>query len=397
MESQVNHAASRNISAHLWKSIALASALECVTEVGIANAADLTAIVVAGKEGIVGSTEVLTGDVTGPLSGEGSDLSVVNSVGGFSFFTRQCQSTSSSFLGKGSTNVYGFRIVTTTGAATGAVLLPHGLVTWERQLLDNTVVKGNVSYQQGRWVNSWSVPVAGQTQILSASDGVSSGTSVVACPKVPQARWNSSYIRSSSFKVRFLVDAPAGGLAPGIYKLSAPPLYYIDSSDSANSPGGRYQNVGSDIEIKAADYSCTLSTDKSVINLAADLPTSAINLGVACSKLNGSAPAKSAWLYATASGVSTFINSGSDQQLGVANSAGLMTIRGSWSATPPANCSDTNTTSTMHFSDTIGKNLGNIISSGLSTTQKAAFRLCTTGNPEPGAYTAQATFSLVQK
>jgi hypothetical protein len=240
------------------------------------------------------------------------------------------------------------------------------------------------------------VPIAGETQISSTSDGGSS-SGIIACPLVPKARWNSSYSRSSSYNVRFLVDAPAGGLAPGIYKLSAPPLYYLDLTDTVNSTGARYQSVGSDIEIKAADYSCSLSTDQNVINLSPDSPTATINLGVTCSKINGAAAAKSAWLYATASGVSTFIDGSSDQQLGVANSGGLMTIRGRWSATPPANCSDSSLTTAMHFSDTVGRNLGTIISSGLTTTQSAAFRLCTTGNPAPGQYTAQATFSIVQR
>lgn len=192
-------------------------------------------------------------------------------------------------------------------------------------------------------------------------------------------------------QVRFLVDAPAPGLAPGRYK-SRSTMYARDfTRDGASPPLSR---VLGDVVVTVNNYGCTISAPAQITMNNAERSVSTAQVVASCA--DGGAPSPLpivAWLTMKASGASAGA-SADPQRLGVPNSRGSIYIRGNWSSTAPT-CAD----SDMYFDSLDGISLGQVAPQTKMDfgVIPISFRLCTTEDVAPGAYTAQATISIVQR
>lgn len=351
-----------------------------------AQAVTLTAVVQGGKSGVVGETGYVTSVVTGYLF-SGNQFPFKGFPALMPADSNCLTISNNSNIAKGSSGTYGFLL---SGPTPGAVLLVDGIGSWERKIVNGPVVSGTVAFTRGTWRNSWSSEVPGQVSTASTREGTASqGEAFVGCPNVHGIiyavnLWDKFYDNNFSLlNVKFVIDAPVGGMAPGKYSLPAALYHY----NSYSAP----QLLLDGVNIQVPNYGCTLTAPTTVSLDNGANATSTITLVARCDA--GTTAPVMAWLSATASGSSAGVAT-TPQQLCVANSSGNIFIRGSWSAAAPT-CS----ASYMYFDGRNGYPLG-----GWNPGQPVdfgsvpiSFRLCTTDDAAPGAYTAQATFSIVQR
>lgn len=401
----------------LWNSLTLGKSTAWVLIVSYAigmnslcSAVTLSAVVPANISGYVGSTAFVDSQITGILGPQNAYMAPTysgeNALSGLSKYDGFCSTKDQNDVKRGSSGSYGFVL---TNAAdntdSGAVLVPDGTTTWVRKVPTGATLTGTVTYTKGEWTNRWvGGTIAGYTTSSSYSDGTSSFAPYkIFCPNVPGTgslsfnQWAPTFERSSKMHVQFFIVAPTGGLSPGKYKYPDP-IYHTDISGF--SGGTISELIVDNIDVIVTNYSCSLSADKQSVDLTNNASVGSLNLSVQCQdKGTSTKDPITAWLSVKSSGNSASINTGNTQMLGVYNSEGLMTIRGSWSGTAPANCNDTQTTTTMHFDGRDGINVGTVpVKGSLTKNQPASFRLCTTGSPAAGAlYSAQVTFSVVQR
>ncbi|MGV3346229.1 hypothetical protein ACGVWS_11005 [Enterobacteriaceae bacterium LUAb1] len=367
-----------------------------------AQALMLTAVVQSGRSGIAGATAPVIASLSGMMD-HGQDGSAI--YGGISPtaitwgpLVYSCATTGSEGSRRSSTGVWGLALA---GPSEGGVLLPDGTITWSRKLADGTTVTGMTTFIAGRWNMSWApaVSIAGGPagSASSHADGTyNAGTTTnnIMCPYPgPQTIpvWGTG-LRHSNFNVRFLIDAPAGGLKPGTYTLWQNSAIHF--SDNTGKPADSLNYDAADaVKIIAANYSCSLLTDSNALTfIKGGQETGQIKLTAQCSDSGGSAQGMAAWLIADAAGTSQGVSS-NPNVLGVANTNGKLVIRASWSETLP-NC----TSSNVYFDGRDGVKLFDVPVNGISgpRVQPVSFRLCDTG-AAPGNYAAQATFSIVQR
>lgn len=362
-----------------------------VTNISMVNAVTLFAEIEAGRSGIVGSTEVVTSTLTGPL-GESSSTGPLG-ISSISQDPAICSLNFDSNTAIATSGVTGFTIKSIDNNQFAGVLLADGTAKWKRKVKNGVVVNGTITYQQGRWTNTWWPAINGHTQSKSQNNGNSPyAQKSPFCPNVPEFTiWDPSYERSSSLSVRFLIDAPPGGLRPGMYKF---PLSIIHADYSLQIANTKTEPLVDMLNIAVKNYSCSIAAP-SFVDLNDTSHTATMTFVVVCN--NNQADVYypvSTWVSMIASGDSANIGTRSPQELGVKGSNGLLTIRGNWSDKPPADCSN----SSMYFDGRDGIKLGELPSRpNMFWLKTASFRLCRTGSPPPGEYTAQATLWVVQK
>lgn len=388
----------------LWKSTTCLSIVGYAIGMGpLSHAATtLQAIVIPNTAGYVGSTAAVSSTLKGPLNGRAYlPWRGMSSISSLTIF--ECDRFRSTRIKQGLSGVYGFELTKPNGDGSGAVLVPDGTATWQRKIATGEVLTGKVVYDKGRWTNNWSPPLGWgrYTSSKSKNDGTSPYAEFnIFCPNLPPyeytSPWDYSYQRSSSVNVRFFIDAPAGGLPPGKYSFSYP-IYHTDISPGIT--GTEAEALADSVSVIVPNYSCSLSADKNSVDLNNFAPEATFNLRVQCQDDGSAGGATTVWLYTTSAGVSANINTGNLQMLGVQNSNGLMTLRGRWSATAPANCNDSSLSDTLYFDGRDGIKTGDVAVNGrLTKVQPVSFRLCTTGSPAAGAsYSAQAIFGVVQR
>ncbi|VEC01340.1 Uncharacterised protein [Cedecea lapagei] len=375
-------------------------ALALVSATGNVGAAPLTAVVPAGRSGVIGATN----NVVSALSGRMSDYGGAYELQGFpsvSAITDICTLPSDTEAALGSRGTWGFSLAGTTP---GGVLLVDGTGQWTRIGLDGRALNGTVVFLAGTWTNNWGPgSLSNRRSLKSNQDGLFELTGAlsggIACPVADADTGGAHGVRrafmpdspkSSSLNVRFLIDAPAGGLTPGRY--TSPPLYHIDS-DPTEASLDLYRMISPGVVVTAAYYGCTLTAPASVNLDNMDHLSTTIPLAVRCSDGAEGPEPMTAWLSVMASGTSRGV-SADPQQLGVAGTNETLYLRGSWSATVPS-C----TASDMYFDGRDGLSLGQVLPGQNVDFGKipVSFRLCTTPSAKPGNYTAQATLSVVQR
>ena len=394
----------RRVSAYRWRWTIWACAL--LGAQATAHAATLRVVVPAGASGIVGVTPVVAGTVAGSVIDNG-----FIGMSGIACLTPMedslCPMTWMDTFQLGSTGVWGVKM---DGPTPGGVALADGVVNWNGVVrndptseIDTSVyaVQGQTVLSNGRTMTSWSPPRAmpGGTPPPIASDP--DGTVDVGSPSGGRAiwsgymgvKWSTSPVvasptgsaRGASVRVRFFIDAPPGGLAPGAYSIV--PIY-LQVSQGGDLQKRTLLVDGFDVEV--ADYSCTLGSSVNNVTLAPGTnETAGLQLTARCSDGTPASTVGATYkLTAEHTGVS---QTGADpRDLTVSPEAAGLTVRGAWSATPPA-CSGGD----VYFDGSEGPTVMTL-SPGQTNqvqTRDMAFRLC--GTAPPGAYTAQMTVRLV--
>lgn len=373
---------------------------------GPLHAATTQVIVEPGASGIVGTIMTTTMSVQSPALTSSAN-SRNDALGALSMSTTSCNTTSDINVAKGSTGVYGFRLVAKSGnTRTAAVLLPTGGVIGRasrRFIGESTgIMLINIRYLSGVWSTSWDeFPFNGVYQQSGNVNGTSPYASTrIMCPNTPHTRkFDITAIRSVILtNPQFDIDFPKGGLSPGVYKPSAT-INYLELTGDATGNVVIPVLQPNDVDVIVAMYSCALSVDSASLNLNPDSnPTASTTLKVACAS-EGPMPNNAVvWLSAKASGVSSSIDTGSSQKLGVKGSSAL-TIRGRWSdSAPGSSCSDSDAKTAMHFDGRDGYNVGTVTpTKTLGINQPVTFRLCRSAKVNAGDYIAQATFSIIQR
>jgi len=377
---------------HRWAILALALLG------GVADgtqAATLTALVQAGRQGVVGFTDYVSSSISGPLLNDAAFTDTEYGFPAVSPYTDECANIGNPQVKKGTSGVYGFAL---KGPTEGAVLLIEGTGTWRRVVptLSDLVMNGSVVFTSGRWRNTyqgenWSI-IDGYTQ--SDEYGLDSEDRV-ACPYAlheTHFRYSSKAISGSTLNVRFLIDAPEGGLSPGEYTLMDP-LYHIDNT--SNNRGLRKKLLLDGVNVKVVHYGCTLTAPTS-ISLDSFNPDATIFVGAQCT--DGAVKSQdpiTAWLAIERSGVSRNFSLFPDA-LQMSDGNEDFWIVGNWSSSQPG-CNDNE--SDMYFDGRPGIALGKV-SPGQSVdfgVIPLTFRLCYAEDGVSGEYTAQATLSLIQR
>jgi len=371
---------------HRWAIWAMA----LLAAAGNAQAATLSAVVQAGRQGVVGFTDYVSSSVSGPLR-DGTP----NPEYGFpavSMSEVECSNLSDPDLKKGTSGVYGFSLI---GPVEGAVLLVDGTGTWTRRLANAEVINGSVVFTAGRWTNTWTGSRSSGDSAQSNADGTSY-KSYVACPNTfingSSFQWSKLASRSSALNVRFLIDAPEGGLLPGKYSLT--PLYHGDFSTVMQ--GDLSSILVDGVDVTVMNYGCTLSAPASIAMDSLN-PDARILVGARCE--DGAVKSQNtitAWLSIERSGVSRPFTL-HPRALQMSDGNDDFYITGNWYGSQ-AECID-DTESDMYFDGRPGIALGKV-SPGQSVNFGViplAFRLCEFDNSVPGEYTAQATLSLIQR
>jgi len=384
-----------NVSAYRlrWTILALVSAT------GNVGAEPLTAVVPAGRSGVIGATTNVVSMLSGQEDSEGGTGYGVG-FPAVSVHNGDCTSPKAPEAALGSRGTWGFPLAGTTP---GGVLLVDGTGQWSRIGLDGRAVNGTVVFLAGTWTNNWGPGSLNNRRSLNSDQaGLLNGNPIgmIACPTpaIDDISGANGLLRvftphtprSSSLNVRFLIDAPAGGLAPGRY--TSPPVYHLDLLGRDTS-GDKYRMISPGVIVIAANYGCTLTAPASVNLDNMDHLSTTIALAARCSDDAVSTEPLTAKLSAMASGTSRGV-SADPQQLGVAGTNGNLYLRGNWSATVPS-C----TASDMYFDGRDGLSLGQVLP-GKNVdfgVKPVSFRLCTTPDAKSGQYTAQATISIVQR
>ncbi|WP_127959205.1 hypothetical protein [Serratia microhaemolytica] len=387
-------------------------------------AASIRAVVEAGRSGIVGSTTTVTGSLAGP-----SYYETIYSASGFpGISTSGSGCTKASELVAGFSQIYGFKLTgVAQGATEGAVLLAEGIGTWQRTLVDTTnnfaeeLLIGTVVFTKGLWINNFNSQFLGYSSTSSYDDGLNnqqfSGSSTIVCPTIFQKgnagimsgfEWKTNDdTRRSTLNVRFLIDAPSGGMRPGRY--TSPRLYFIDSGYDMIG-NNLYQELFSEVEVVVANYSCSINTQQQH-NIELDQKTSTVAVGttlwkttqavsVICNDNGGSESNITPWLSIIAAGKSAGDNL-EPLNLGVAGTDGLV-IRGAWDTTQEPTCGPQAAAmaNSMYFDGRDGVGLKEITVNSTNVNAEAKdimFVLCKVDAVDAGDYEAQATISVVQR
>lgn len=376
--------ATARVSAYRKRWTIWALALGCAS--CVTNAATLTAVVRAGTGGIIGYTNYVSGHVDGTSTyGPPYGNSPAYAGSAIGLQGSDCDGAINNDYAFGpTTGVRGIRLSGTT-----AVLLTDGTGQWTRTNDAGVKYHGHVVYHLGAWSNQWTPEADGITSLNSTPDGTFEG--YVLCPSTTSSEgfghsWSLSIPRSSDATVRFAIDAPAGGLQPGTYLV--PRTIYL--ADHASRTGSLSQPLADSVDVVVAQYSCSLSMPATV-PLTSASPTATITANAHCTDgpTHSSGP-MAVWLNAEAAGTSAAVTT-VPAALGVADSEGKLTVRGSWNWIAPT-CSS----SDMYFDGRNGLSLGTISPGGTlyPGPKSVSFRLCDTG-ATPGSYSAQATFSIV--
>ncbi|WP_127959867.1 hypothetical protein [Serratia microhaemolytica] len=383
-----------------------------------------TVVVPAGQEGIIGSTPFLPNSTISTTSSLGlPTLAVEVAVTTAAAGVRCAKITDSDVALGWKSKVYGFKL---TGPTPGAVLLTEGHASWKKVIqggapLVVTPLQGTTTFTMGRWSSVFSPSTLNYTRAESQSDGdsqptVSDAYKGISCSSIVNATeysphsWKSSEPSSSSLNVRFLIDAPKGGLQPGVY--TAPQLFHLDYA------GAKSTRAELDpIQITVANNSCSLNTPSTVtfsgVNYQ-ETPTSYVvllrrssDITVEC---NAASTEFTPWLYVTASGISTG-RSSSSSDLALVGTDGKvseqMVIRGQWgdniAPSGEIGCA-INTNQVNNIMDFSGRNGYQLIQKTVYDTNKTFkrymhFTLCklSANNLTADEYTAQATVFLVQR
>lgn len=391
-----------NLVNYLWKSMVL---LACA--IGTLSAAPVKFEIEPGVSGLVGlsqnySSSLPQGKVGSssatatPLTGGIASLSLFNSIGTASNNVNIAQGPSRAY--------YGFKILTINGNYTGAVLVPHGQVKWSRISDDNRSISGTIIYDQGRWINTWAPAINGKTQNRSNDIGINYDVSsgyAVASPFIPGAKWKAGSSFSVSYSLKFMIDAPSGGLAAGTYKLSSGALYLISSAQGTTV----YNQLFDGVEVVGRDYSCSISQDKVQVELSTTYPSRSILVDVFCSKLADSALDKRISLYIQPSGASAAITTPSNKMLGVAGSNGTIHILATWHSNnfpDKSQCDGSNSPTSLATFNRIGSSpatffVGAVSGTTFHKTQRIGFHLCTVDATPLGQYSAQIAVRMIQK
>ncbi|WP_162473661.1 hypothetical protein [Serratia microhaemolytica] len=357
------------------------------------SAVTLTAVVEGGRSGIVGAT----GSVTSTLNKALMDARYSTSYGisTISTTTAICDDITSREVSiEGSDGKpYGIILRNDVGNDSGARLLPDGSATWLRTLADGKRLNGLIVYTEGLWTNTWSDGITTQSS-KSNADGTSPYVDTrIFCPNIPSVTYDPDAIRTSSVNVRFKIYA-ARPLMPGNYAVR--PLYHADLSSSGS--GDMAELLVDRVDVRVANYSCALNIPTSVdlsTGAGTSNDTATLNYRVQCSDQGASNVSMTPYVSVMAAGVSSGLSS-TPSKLGVAGTGGRLWIIGNWSGTAPAS-SSCSAGSTMYFDGRDGIALSRVVSGGsIDVQNQVSFRLCgATG--VPGDYTAQATFSVVQR
>ncbi|WP_127959931.1 hypothetical protein [Serratia microhaemolytica] len=363
----------------------------------VATARTLDVVVPSGRAGIVGQTDVVTSTLSGPLYDAGAVVDF-----GFpavSLFSNGCSASRHDFaIAKGYSQVYGFRLKPTDiNGTAGGVLLVHGSGSWERTLSSGQRMVGVVNFIQGAWQNTWNVN-GKRDRLSSLSDGTFSDQNFINCPNVVLGAgsypfYNASATRSSSLRVVFLIDAPNGGLRPGYYSINK--LLHIDTS--LNGKGDLSNLLVDGINVIVANYSCSLVLSRNRVELDSTQDTDVIGYRVSCSDGTPSSNIKMIpYLSLSASGSSQGLSADA-KHLGVVESGNKLSVVGSWSSSPPANCSEEGPR-TIYFDGRDGQELPTVEpTQNITTEGNLAFRLCGAKEAATGDYRAYATLSVVQR
>lgn len=374
------------------------------------QAATLTADVETARAGVIGRTNQASVSITGTfrdergLSGEWTDRGypavAVGDVGN----NAACDGVNTPGVELSPTlRRYGYSL---KGPTAGAVLLVYGTGSWTRQAsgpdFDLTwqqrKIQGQVTYDSGTWYATWNQAPYGSQVGLNNKPGSTNGSSTtpagakVNCPTVGSGtsanfHWVPGSPRSSQLTAGFVVDAPAGGLAPGRYTLGRP-VYMMDSAQQMT----RTAVLADDVVVTVWPPACTLNAPTD-ISLTTDNPATTVTISAQCTAPEINQLSHELALSIRASGQSAVGQSGDPLTLAVAGSAGNIWIRGNWSATVP-DC----TTSDVYFDGRRGPVLGQVAPGQTVSfdTIPISFRLCHNNQAVPGEYTAQATLAIVE-
>lgn len=389
----------RRVSNYRWRWTIWAAAILASGQ--LAHATTLEAVVQGGRAGIVGSTSYVSSTLgPAPLgpSGGRNMLSV-----GFPAITNLPDRCVSLDFGGGagtaigSSGVNGYQLL--GGPTAGGVLLVDGTGSWSRRTQTGITVQGQVVYTAGAWRDTWT-PIAAfrdNPRGMLASDPNGLLFNYLTCPSpvhvvINDPTLDTTYARSSSLHVRFLIDAPNGGLSPGSYHLAGP-LYHLDKDTSV--AGSLSRELLSNINITVANYSCSLNLDKNTLPLHYQGGVAPLAATVTC---NDGTPTSSvpynAVLTALAVGGST--SGASGRELHPPGSPGTLNVQGQWYHNDGTflNCDQANS-DPVYFDGRDGPTVLTLQpgQTNMSKTQHLLFKSC--GTAPPGTYTAQATIAIV--
>ncbi|WP_127956784.1 hypothetical protein [Serratia microhaemolytica] len=366
-----------------------------------AQAVDLSATVQGDRAGIVGSTNTVASSVPARALHD----TLFRDLYGYpaiSNSTSRCMFKNLASVAMGYSGVYGIKLNIEEGdnsTWSGAVLLADGSGESVRTLKDGGLEIGKVAFRTGRWsVSVYDENYQYKRELSSNLDGTQS-SGYILCPnsvgsgELPDYFDAAAVTASSSVNVKFLVDAPAGGLKPGHYIV--PPIYHGDYA--LQLIGDKYNQLVSNVKITVANYSCSLDMPKTSVDLDSQQQTSVLDYTVSCSDGSVSSPLPmTPYLSIDALNSSKGISSDA-RMLGVAESDGKLSIVGNWSGTPPSNCAE-QTATTMYFDGRDAVELPTIEGQGsVEQSGRVAFRLCGVQEAKPGDYQAYAIIRVVQR
>lgn len=410
----------RRVSTYRWRWTIWAGALLAAS--GMAHAERI--VITGGRGGIVGETAPKYAFLRAVLQNDTSTTA--------DYLYSTCIGIGATWCAGGygvgpSTQRAGYAVVDESNQLTGAVLIPVGVITSSRALSPGLWSCGaggtpprisatmTLTPEGGDVVISTNAVLTGQTgtpvsssyPLPHGTDPNGGGTPPIYAYKDliryvqygastqnfygysgedPRQGCKSDGVVSSTFNLRFALDAPPGGLPSGKYHLPTP-VYAADIN--RNSAYTRTQVLLDQLDIVAAAASCSLSTSRSAINLSPGGPTGNVTLTASCTYpgSNLGEPGVDVRLTAANAGETT-LTPAFDAL--IPHGAPDLKIYGAWSQTPPS-CGQ----GTVKFDGSDGPSLGRIAPGDLNfqRSQTVSFRLCGTATPD--AYTAQAVFQVV--
>ncbi|MFZ4170512.1 reverse transcriptase domain-containing protein [Enterobacter ludwigii] len=377
----------RRVSIYRWRWAIWAAALLALPCTATAE----RVVVPAGVSGVVGYTAVKVGQVRTPGTYIGAPEYTV------------CLSTRPTCVSEGraswdgqakgpTTGSYGWAI---PGPTSGAVLVPVGTISWVRKLFDGKIVSGNLLLTLSGGTSSWAPADAfgGIDPPQNVPHHVNTlgylQSAITGGPALQSPRWDSTFTRTSTASIRFAIDAPAGGLTPGLYGHGGFYIHLLDNH--AASTNLDQASILPYLDIVVANYSCAISVSDNAVSLAPLSPTATVNATVSCSDSTSSLSPVSAdiMLQAYHAGSSTISADAKDL---VPSGAPGVTVQGTWGPTPKA-CG----ASDMYFDGRDSPRIATIKpgEQNITRTEPVSFRLC--GTAPPGAYSAQAILSVVMR
>lgn len=378
----------RKVSNYRWRWAIWAGAL-CGLHLQ-SQAAELVATVPAHKSGIIGYTNYVTSNLYAPNYGGPAGYPNEDYAPALSITTKaDGQCNSSIDWREGSTGVLGIPLL---GPTSGAVLLPNGTGTWRRMKSNNgSPINGTLTYTNGTWTQSWTGGDRGTNSSNPDGRTQSSYWSYPGCPAIQTGSpWEYASSRSSSYNLQFAIDAPAGGLSPGVYTVATSIIHgdvsYVGSA-TVSEP------LSTSTQITVPDTSCSLDADKTSIPLTPELSTAILELTTTCTE--GGVPVPVPFkAHLTANAVQMSLGASADSwMLGTTAGTSGFGVLANWTTAPPS-CSAPPTGESVFFDGREGPGVGTTQQS--SSVNHMAFRLCGP-LPPPGAYTAQMEVRVVQQ